>query len=80
MLGKPEVARKRGLMAHTRGVVNNWQNIHTSFRLSLGEHEYHKEVMLTGAAVENNLFLKVFSNAGDSLLHIFCIFIFVSFG
>ena len=34
--------------------------------------------MLTGAAVENNLFSKVLSCAGDSLLHMF--FIFVSRG
>lgn len=36
--------------------------------------------MLTGAAVENNLFSKVLSCAGDGLLHMFCIFIFVSCG
>ena len=38
MLGKPEVARKRGLMAHTRGVAKQWAKHSYKFPVVVGEH------------------------------------------
>ena len=38
MLGKPEVARKRGLMAHTRGVVKQLAKHSYQFPVVVGDN------------------------------------------